>query len=96
MLEEEVKVHKTMEDFFTWKCDNGKNVKGISKSTYNYGRLLQHEHVSMVRMLKEEVKVHKTMEDFFSWTCDNGKNVKVWDESLQIYRRFLNIEMSQW
>jgi len=40
MLKEEVKVHKTMEDFFTWKCDNGKNVKGRSKSTYNYGRFL--------------------------------------------------------
>jgi len=33
MLKEEVKVHKTMEDFFIWKCDNGKNVKVRSKST---------------------------------------------------------------
>ena len=33
MLKEEVKVHKTLEDFFPWKCDNGKNVKGRSKST---------------------------------------------------------------
>ena len=33
MLKEEVTVHKTMEDLFTWKCDNGKNVKVRSKST---------------------------------------------------------------
>jgi hypothetical protein len=32
-LKEEVKVHKILEDLFTWKCDNGKNVKGRSKST---------------------------------------------------------------
>ena len=65
-----------MEDLFTWKYDNGKNVKGRSKSTYNYGRLLQHEHVTMVRRVKEEVKVHTTIEDLFTWKCDNGKNVK--------------------
>jgi hypothetical protein len=29
-----------MEDLFTRKCDNGKKVKGRSKSTYNYGRPL--------------------------------------------------------
>jgi hypothetical protein len=40
MLKEEVKVHKIMEDLFTCKCDNDKNVKGRSKSTYNYGRPL--------------------------------------------------------
>jgi len=33
MLKEEIKVHKNMKDFFTWKYDNGKNVKGRSKST---------------------------------------------------------------
>jgi hypothetical protein len=33
MLKEEVKVHTTMEDFFTLKCDNGKNDKGKRKST---------------------------------------------------------------
>jgi hypothetical protein len=33
MLKEEVKVHKTMEDFSTGKCDNAKNVRGRSKST---------------------------------------------------------------
>ena len=33
MLKEEVKVHKIMEDLFTWKYDNGKNVKLRSKST---------------------------------------------------------------
>ena len=32
MLKEEVKVHTTMEDFSTWKCDNGKNVTGRIKS----------------------------------------------------------------
>ena len=32
MLKEEVKVHKTMEDFFPLKCNNGKNDKGRSKS----------------------------------------------------------------
>ena len=52
MLKEEVKVHKNKEDLFTWKCDNGKNVKVRSKSTCNYGRLLRHEHVTMVGMLK--------------------------------------------
>ena len=73
MLKEEVKVHKTMDDFFKWKCNN---VKGKRKSTSkNYGRLLQPEHVTMVRMLKEEVKVHKSMEVFSTWKCDNGKNV---------------------
>jgi hypothetical protein len=33
MLKEEVKVHKTMEDLFTLKCDNCKDVKGKMKST---------------------------------------------------------------
>ena len=33
MLKEEVNEHKTMEDFSTWKCDNGKNVKGRGKRT---------------------------------------------------------------
>jgi hypothetical protein len=33
MLKEKGKVHKTMDDFFPWKCSNGKNVKGRSEST---------------------------------------------------------------
>ena len=38
MLKEEVKVHTTMEDFSTWKCDNGKNVKEWDESIQIYRR----------------------------------------------------------
>ena len=45
-------MHKFMDYLSTSKCDNSKNVKVRSKSTCKYGRLLQHENVTMVRILK--------------------------------------------
>ena len=43
MLKEEIKVHKIMEDFFSWTCDNGKNVKVWDGSIQIYRRFLNIE-----------------------------------------------------